>query len=308
MANWRDLFTLYRNRSKVSCFDMAIMLTRGSPLGLAALLSHVHLRNGVVTAASQADKASKPVMGQIRCVPGRRNAQLTFLYPENAYDSPALPLLLDGLAHQAGLGGSFGVLAEVDELDPVFETLRRCGYSVYGWQRVYRLPFNGHLETYPPDLWRFAGAEDELSIRQLFQALVPPLAQAADPLSPGRLFGLLHQVNGQTLAYVESNYGPDGIYLRPLIHPNVNNIQALLSNLEYRLLPLHGRKVYMTVRSHQSWLENPLMQMDAEAADRQALMVKHLSTVQRKPLPAVTRSMVEDGAAKPTARVKPSRG
>ncbi len=277
------------------------MLTRGSPLELTAFLSHIDLRNGVITAAAQTDRSSKPVLGQIRCAEGRRNARLTFVYPDGDLDSLALAALLDGLAQQAGLAGSFGVLAEVDELAPIFETLRRSGYAVYGWQRIYLLPFQGKDVPEDEHQWFFAAPEDEIPIRQLFQSLVPPLAQAADPLPPGRLYGLVYRENDQIQAYIESTYGPEGIYLRPLIHPNVVNIQALLRSLEGLLLPLLGRKVYLTVRSHQSWLENPLVAMNALATERQALMVKHLASVQRKPLLSVARSMMDDtGIVEPT--------
>lgn len=275
-------------------------MTRGSPLGLTTLLSQVNLSNGVVTACAH-DNNSRPVMGQIRCAVGKRNARLTFLYPDTAYDSPALSLLLDGLAHLAGTAGSYGLLAEVDEQAPVFEALRRAGYTVYGWQRVYRLPFDGKPGTDSHLEWCFATSEDEIPIRQLFHALVPPLVQAAEPLPSNRLYGLVYRERGQILAYVESEYGPDGIYLKPLIHPDVSSIDRVLASLQVNLLPLLGRKVYLSVRSHHSWLEIPLSALGAQASDRQALMVKHLATMQRKPVFSMARSVAEEGAVKPTS-------
>lgn len=295
-----------------------MMLTRGSPLGLTTLLSHLNLQNGVITAAagstaarlkSGADKLSvtpSAVMGQIRCAEGRRNARLAFLYPDDAHASPAVTLLLDGLAQHAGLAGSYGLLAEVDELSPIFETLRRAGYAVYGWQRIYKLELNAGSPPKDEPEWCFATPEDEIPIRQLAQSLVPPLVQAAEPLPPGRLYGLVYREHGQMLAYVENDYGPDGIYLKPLIHPNVQNAPALLRALEHHLLPLMGRRVYMTVRSHQAWLENPLIDLKAQPADRQALMVKHLATMQRKPVFSVARSVMDESGI--TTTPPPSMG
>ena len=242
-----------------------------------------------------------PVIGQIQCVDGWRSARLNFLIPANAHLSPALPALLDGLAQEAGLWGAFGLLAELEESSPLFEPFRRAGFSVYGWQRIFRLPFNGDADTEQPPLWRFAEPVDEIPIRQLFQNLVPPLAQAAEPLSSDRPYGLVHQENGQMLAYLESVYGPDGIYLRPLIHPNVGDINALLRSLEIHLSPLLGRKVYLAVRSHQAWLENPLLVMSSESTDRQALMVKYLAARQRVSLTSIHRSVIDDKGVEPSA-------
>jgi hypothetical protein len=45
-----------------------------------------------------------------------------------------------------------------------------------------------------------------------------------------------------------------------------------------------SRPVYLAVRSYQSWLENGLRKIGAEAAPRQALLVKHLIARQRSPI------------------------
>ncbi len=194
-----------------------------------------------------------------------------------------------------------GILAEVEETSLFFESLRRTGYSVYGWQRVYQVPFTGTYHENQSDLWRFATPMDEIPIRQLFQALVPPLAQAADPLPAGRLFGLVHRDKGQLLAYVESVYGPDGIFLRPLIHPDIDRVSALISGLEGYLLPLLGRRVYLAVRSHQAWLESSIASITQQSNRRQALMVKYLSSLQRVPVTPVHRSVIEETGAEPSA-------
>ena len=282
------------------CFDNALLLTRGSPVGLPALLSHFNPRNGIFTGLART-AGDDLFIGQVKCVGGRRNARLTFLVPAGTYDSTALLGLLDALAIEAGQWGALGVLADVDERAELFSVLRRAGYGVYGWQRIYQLPFTGKADYDQPALWRFAAASDELPIRQLHQALIPPLVQVADPLPGGRLYGLVYQVNQQIRAYVESVYGPEGIYLRPLIHPDVDNIPQLLVNLENYLSPLLGRKVYLAVRSYQAWLEGLLQDFSPEITARQALMVKHLASTQRLTLSNVHRSVVEDTRAEPSA-------
>jgi hypothetical protein len=282
----------------VTPLDSALALTRGSPLGPIAFLSQLNPRNGIYTAIGYSSEENKRVIGQVKCVQGRRSAQLTYITPHSASNSSILPVLFEGLAYQAGQWGACSLLAEVDERDPLFEDLRRAGFVVYGWQKIFALPFRGGIDYHQPGLWHFAPPEADHSIRHLYQTLVPPLMQAADPLPKGRLYGLIHHDNKELMAYVESIYGPEGIYLLPLIHPDVENVKLLLANLEGYLSPLLGRKVYLAVRSHQAWLEIALDDVVELKSSRQALMVKHLASFQRVAIANAHLAMIEETHAK----------
>ena len=52
-------------------------------------------------------------------------------------DNPALPALIENLTVQAGSWGALHVLAELDETSPAFVPLRKAGFSVYAWQRMW---------------------------------------------------------------------------------------------------------------------------------------------------------------------------
>jgi hypothetical protein len=300
---WRDLITLYRYRHRTKSFDSALTLTRGNPVGFFAFLANFNPKNDIFTGVARKAKNEPPIIGQMRCNQGRRVANLTFLVPNDVQDSLALLSLLDGLVVQAGERGAYCVLAEVDEGDPLFESLRKAGFAVYGWQRIYNMPFKGRVNYDLPSLWELVTPVAEPGIRHLYQSLVPPLMQVANPLPEDRLFGLYHQQDGEMLAYVESIYGPEGIYLRPLIHPDLGNVPQLLENLEEHLSPLLGRKVYLAVRSHQAWLENALGDVEVLSATRQALMVKHLALTQRVPLANSRLAMFEETGAEPTTSI-----
>jgi hypothetical protein len=60
--------------------------------------------------------------------------------------------------------------------------------------------------------------------------------------------------------------------------------------------------VYVCVRSYQAWLESPLEELGAEAAPRQAVMVKRLAKAVREPqiVPVMEKVL---GKAKPAAPV-----
>ena len=68
-----------------------------------------------------------------------------------------------------------------------------------------------------------------------------------------------------------------GIVLFPLIHPEATDASAKLTSMIHSIPNRGGRPVYVCVRSYQAWLEPVLADLGAKAADRQAIMVKHLA-------------------------------
>jgi hypothetical protein len=99
--------------------------------------------------------------------------------------------------------------------------------------------------------------------------------------------------------FVSAVHGAQGIVLTPLIHPEVTDVGAKLASLISHLPERRNRPVYLSVRSYQAWLEPVLADLGAQAADRQAVMVKHLAR------------MVKDGQTATTVparvSVQPSR-
>lgn len=241
---------------------------------------------------------------------GDRSAQILFLMPEEGLNQPELSGLLEHLAAQAGAWGAFHLLAEIEENSCALEGMRRSGFTVYAWQRIWKyLPgsetatgngsSNNHSKNGLP-VWRPAQSADENSIRNLYQSLVPPLVQAAEPLTSGKLPGWVYRQEGEILAYVEGVYGPHGIYLQPLIHPAVENVSQVLGNLLGRQPTLLGRPIYLAIRSYQAWLETVVRDLEFQVGPRQALMVKHLVLHQRDALPA-RHLVLEKYSAEPTA-------
>jgi hypothetical protein len=64
-------------------------------------------------------------------------AKLYYLAPSSQLEHPYLPDLIENLAEHAGTWGAFHVLAEVDETNDAFVALRKSGFSVYAWQRMW---------------------------------------------------------------------------------------------------------------------------------------------------------------------------
>lgn len=307
---WHDLITFYRYRNQVVCTDSAQALTRGSPIGPRAFLARLNPAVGVCTCVYPAEDNMPPLIGQMQYTAGDRSAHIVYFMPGDDLNQPSLAEMLDTMASQAGSWGAFHLLAEAEENSCIMEGLRRSGLSVYAWQRIWKYspPKSESMDgkKAPPKgnheaaLWQPANSIDEVMIRNLYQSLVPPLVQSAEPLTSQRLLGWVYRQEGEILAYVEGIYGPNGIYFQPLIHPALENISQVLSGLFDLQKNSSGRPIYVAIRSYQAWLETILRDLECEVTPRQALMVKHLVAQQRSMLPIARHSVLEKYTTEPT--------
>ncbi len=288
---WHDLLTIYRFRNEVQCLDTALALTRGNPVGPWAMLDSLRFEQGSYTCILRQGGGTPPLVGQLRYSNSERTAHLAFVMPQRGLDTPGLVALMENLAWEAGARGACSLLAEVDENSPAIEGLRKAGFSLYSWQRVWKLsPTNP--PTPSPNLWENTGDLDSIPIHTLYQSLVPPLVQSAEPQTNHLDEGLVYADHGELLAYIAPIYGPHGIYLLPLVHPGVTDVALLLTSLVNAIPFQLGRPIYISVRSYQAWIENALAEMGAEVAQRQALMVKHLAIIQREPVFATRQAVL----------------
>ncbi len=279
-----DLPTLYRYRSEAITLDSARLLTRGNPLGAIGVMAYINPGRHIYSAVSREDSAK--LAGGIIHTNGEAFAKLLYLAPASEMDNPALLALIENLTMQAGSWGALHVLAEVDELSPAFAPLRMAGFSVYAWQRIWdvtALAMNRHdggrsdggsANGDAKHRWQRVDSVHLPAVQNLYHQIVPPLLQLVEP-PPKNPSGFI--CNEGVKGHVTVNRGMVGIVLSPLIHPEATDVSAKLAAL-IRLLPNRGgRPVYVCVRSYQAWLEPVLEDLGAKAADRQAIMVKHLA-------------------------------
>jgi hypothetical protein len=299
---------LYRYRRQVLGLDSALMLTRGNPLGLAAMVAQLRPMRGTYTNVSPTEDGTPSLFGQVNYQQGERSARIAFIAPDVEAVLPSLPTVLEDLARQSGEWGAYHLLAEMDETSPAFEAFRRVGFSVFAWQRIWKLPTVTDDDLSEAE-WAPARLDQESGIRSLFQSLVPPLVLSAEPMTIHTFQGLACQQNDEVTAYSDVEFGVQGIYLKPIFHPDAVDVDCLIKSLAAVLPNQSSRPVYLSVRSYQSWLENGLQKIGAEAAPRQALLVKHLIVRQRSPilersLQALERRRAETSS--PMARVESS--
>ena len=293
-----DLPYLYSFRDQAIGLDTARTLTRGNPLGAVGLFAYVNPARHIYSAIINGEGES--VLGGIIHSRNDAFAKLLFIAPSSQLDHPDLPELIEGLAAQAGEWGAFHVLAEVDETSNAFVALRRAGFSVYAWQRMWDV--SGISDTGRSFEWTRVKSIDMPSVQSLYHQIVPPLLQ---PVEPHPKIALGWMCNEGVKCYVSATQGVYGIVLAPLIHPEATDVSAKLVSLIHNLPDRRNRPVYICVRSYQAWLEPVLADLGAQGADRQAVMVKHLARLVKE---EQTVQAVPSGVSVQPSRVSQAGG
>jgi hypothetical protein len=308
-VEWRDLPALHRCRAQSVFLHTSLVVTWGPLLISGALLSTLAPAMGIYTSLSEPeDKNESPLFGQTIHTPGAQNAQLTFLAPETALETPGVTSLLEHLSGHAVGRGAFRLLADADERLPAFEMLRQWGFAIYARQRIWRLKDAAALrpEHMPQEgAWRPAEEPDLISVRSLYNNLIPGLVQQVEPFPAERLHGYVYRLGDDLQAFVEFKYGHRGIWAQPFIHPDAEDISDRLAQLLSSLPNRLSRPVYLCVRSYQSWLESAIEALGAEPSPRQAMMVKHLALPQ-KALRAFALPALEGGRPEVSAPISHS--
>ncbi len=298
-----DLPHVYRFREEAIGLDTARTLTRGNPLSAVGLFSYVNPVRHIYSAIGNGDE--KIILGGVIHSNADTFAKLLYIAPSSQLDHPHLPELIENLSAQAGTWGAFHILAEVNENSEVFIPLRKTGFSVYAWQRMWEVTElaeqaagkNDAKNKSESEIWTRVRSIHLPAVQSLYHQIVPPLLHPieAQPKTP-----IGWMCNDGAKCYVSVTHGSYGIVLTPLIHPEARDVSAKITALITHLPDRRNRPVYLCVRSYQAWLEPVLADLGAKAAERQAVMVKHLAHLVKDA--AVARATQPAGVS-----VQPSR-
>lgn len=304
--DWRDLPALHRYRRQSVFLNSALLYTRGPMMFQGAMLSSLSQATGIFTSVSTKNGDTRHVLiGQAVHSAGSQIAQLTFLCPDEAMDSAALPSLLDHLSMQAVERGAFRLLAEVDERSVAYEAMRHASFAIYARQRVWQLEDQPSDAT--PDLcWQVTTDQDLIPVRSLYNNLIPGLVQQVEPFPADRLHGMIYRQEGDLLAYVELKYGHRGIWVQPFVHPDAEDVITHILELIGHVPHRRSRPIYLCIRSYNSWLEPALEDMGARSRARQAVMVRHLA-VPQKAVRTYALPVLEGGHPEVTAPIAQAR-
>ncbi len=275
-----DLPIIARYRNDVLTLDSVRALTRGHPLGAMGLLAYINPARHLYAAIKNGEK--EVLLGGIIHTRGETFAKLLYLAPSHNLHDPNLPALIEHLAAQAGEWQAAHVVAEVDETSDAFPALRRAGFSVYAWQRVWDVSLLEETGAGSSAEWRRMKSVDLPTVQSLHYQIVPQLLHAVEP-APAHGSGF---VQSGVKGFARVAYGVYGIVLTPLIYPDESDAEATLLSLVGCLSDRRGRPLYVNVRSYQAWLEPVLHDLGAKALARQAVMVKRLTRLVKNEQPA----------------------
>lgn len=279
--DWRDLPALHRYRNQSVFLNSALLFTRGPLLFPGVMLSTLTPAAGIFTSVSTHNGDTDHVlMGQAIHLTGAQVAQLTFLCPDEALDSAALPSLLEHLSGQAVDRGAFRLLAEVDERSMAYEAMRRAAFAIYSRQRIWKIDAQPSSDV-SPLVWQVASDSDLIAVRSLYNNLIPGLVQQVEPFPAERLHGMVYRQEGELLAYIELRYGHRGIWAQPFVHPDAEDVIDDLLELIGHVPHRRSKPIYLCIRSYNSWLEPALEDLGASPGIRQAVMVRHLAVPQK---------------------------
>lgn len=240
------------------------------------------------------------IIGQVHKSPNMSGARINYLLLTDDSEPADLVFLLEGLIKEAGHWGAKQITADLETDSEIFPQFRRAGFSVLAKQRVFRCRIPEKCDKVGGG-WRIWTCEDIPYMRRMYLTLVPPLIQPVEPLTRREMLGLVFYDNkGSLQAYADLVYGPAGIWVLPLIHPQTMiSMDVLLAQMLLSLPEINGRPVYITARSYQPWVESALENMGAEPGPEQALMIHYMAL--RHHLEAdFSFAHVENGKPEPT--------
>jgi len=252
-----------------------------------------------ISAILEATSEFGHIIGQVNHPTNCKTARFSYLLADGTLPGDGLEAVVDFLSYHAGETQVINLLAEVEENSPVFEGLRRCGFSAYGIAAIWQLPA---ITEPQPAIWKQPSPADEIKMRTLYQNVTPPLEQAAEPYQPNGGVYLAYRQKDELAAWARVHSGPLGTYLVPVIDPLSSDALSLLRGLA-GCNKTPGRPLYLQVRSHQSWLNTALEELGAQTSASYVLMTKHLAASQKVSVESRVRHGTEVRQAKPTVPI-----
>ena len=297
LIDFLDLPKLPRYRKGLVPLDTARFLTSKKMLNFSTILPVLETGQEIATAINEHNGDS--LIGQVTLNSGSNVANMAFISPEET-DSNLQLEMIEFLITQAGKWGSFSLLAEVPEDSSLFPLLRQEGFSIYAWQRIWKL--NGADKSQGDVVWEKPREEEIVNIQSLYSQIVPAMLQSIESI-PHKSGGLICKQGDELQAHVSMVFGSSGIWVKPLIHPDANCIPEWMTSLMATIPNSRRKPVYLCVRSYQAWLESMLEEQGATAGERQAVMVRHLTSRKVLELESLKNKNVEPAWAKPATPI-----
>lgn len=276
---------------------MTLQLTHGNPTSFPNLIAAGSPALDTSTVVCDHEDGSSKMMCQICHQIGSQSAQLSYLIAGEDADVGDLTCLLEKLVKDAAEWGAMNLTCELESSSPFFETFRRADFNVWANEHIWTI--DRQTQNIDPKScnWRTWNSADVKAMRVLYQNIVPRLFQPIEPLTRKSAMGMvLFNKDNSLMGYADLVYGPKGIWVLPIIHPEWADDPQLLLDLIVELPNKGKRPVYLCIRSYQPWLEETLTRMDAHASQEYVLMVKYMA-LRQKAESLLEKRVLENGRA-----------
>ncbi len=211
-----------------------------------------------------------------------QGARLNWLLPLGFTEKDPLPELLDNLAMEAGLRGAKFMLASTRVDVCLFETLRRAGYCLYGWQVVWDISQNLGRSRNHQKIWFKACADDALELSRIQRKLLSPAAQSVTALASQVLPDFVLKKDGIVKGYAKVSAFNNKVLIAPVMMNSVEDAVTVLSTLPNEFFS-SAEKVFLLQTADIGWLTAELDKMGTQVTPREELLVKHFAAMQKLP-------------------------
>lgn len=260
--------------------DCLRLHTRGTPLTLHNLLARMSPAQSVLTFISENRNAAHQYV-QVITRPNTECGQFSFVTGDPQTSKESMVELLERVIVEAGEWGLFHLLADLPEGEPFLEAFSRTGFRVWAHQRIYTLNQKDGANLSPEGSssynWHTWSHADVPAMQQLHRLVVPGLFQNIEPLTRRARLGLVvHDEKDSLLGYADLDSGPKGVWVQPVINPDVSD-PRLLCDLLPKIPDVFGRPIYLATRSYQPWTQNMAEQLRTVEVTSQTLVVRYLA-------------------------------
>ncbi|MCJ7518396.1 MAG: hypothetical protein MUO42_01820 [Anaerolineaceae bacterium] len=236
-----------------------------------------------------------------------QGARLNWLLPVGFAESDPLPELLDNLAMEAGLRGAKFVAASARVDDCLYETLRRAGYCLCGWQSIWELPQSILNSTQSRRIsWGRPDPIDAIDLTLLQRKLLSPATQSVTTFATQNLPDFALKIDGALKGYVRVNCFNNKVLIAPVLMKTSDALESILSALLTEYFP-SADALYLLQTADTGWLTGDLEKIGARFTPREELLVKHFAAMLKLPSAELNHSASSHRADTATSML-PSAG
>ena len=218
--------------------------------------------------------------GQVRLE--NQGARLNWLLPLGFTEKDPLPELLDNLSMEAGLRGAKFMLASTRVDNCLFETLRRAGYCLYGWQSIWDISQGLGKTKIQQSAWFKPDSGDALELTRIQRKLLSPAAQSVTALALQELPDFALKIDGVVKGYANISCFNNKVLITPVLMNTVENAETVIAALINEFFST-ADKIYLHQTADAAWLSTDLEKLGTQVTPREELLVKHFAAMQKLP-------------------------